>query len=180
MFLSLSTLSSSNRTDFKSLYKSAFPLRERIPLFLLARRARQGRIENLVIELDGRFSGLIVTVLKDDLALILFFAVSKDKRGLGFGSRALRAIAERYKGKRIFLEIEDPEKPAENRLQRARRKRFYLRGGLRETGIRLKAYGTDMELLSFSGMPTYEEYDALLRYAYDPLVYRMANPVRQG
>lgn len=179
MSLSLSTLSRNNRTAFKALYKSAFPLRERIPLSLLARRARQGRIENLVIEVDGNFSGLMVTALKDDLALILFFAISNNKRGLGLGSRALKAIAERYKGKRIFLEIEDPEKPSENIVQRTRRKRFYLRAGLRETEIRLKAYGTDMELLAFSGMPTYEEYDALLRYAYDPLVYRMANPVRQ-
>lgn len=68
-------------------------------------------------------------------------------RGQGTGAEALKLIREKYKGCRVFLEIELPGEQYDNNEQRTRRKAFYLRNGLKASGIHTKVYETDMELL---------------------------------
>ena len=51
---------------------------------------------------------------------------------------------------------------ADNANERERRKAFYLRNGLKETGVFANVYGTDFELLTPDGELSYEEYTDIL------------------
>ena len=62
----------------------------------------------------------------------------------------------------LGLSKEQDEK-AENAEERKRRKAFYLRNGLKETGLFVNVYDTDFELLTPDGELTFWEYVDFLR-----------------
>ncbi len=140
------------------LYISAFPRYERKPFMLIRRMFLKGSADVWVIEDEGVFSGIAVTMNSDDMILLDYFAVDKKKRGCGIGSAALKSIREKYSGKRLFLEIESVFSDCSNKTERIRRKSFYLRNGMSELKISVKLFGTDMELLGFGCELTFDDY----------------------
>lgn len=148
----------------KDLYEEAFPLNERKPCSVLEDNRRRGITDILSIDDEG-FRGLVITAMYKDMVLIDYFAVEGDERGKGIGGEALELIRKKYNGKRVFLEIERPDESFANNGQRIRRKKFYLRNGLKDSGIAVNVYDTDMELLIFSENISFEEYEALYREA---------------
>ncbi|GFI61369.1 hypothetical protein IMSAG049_00528 [Clostridiales bacterium] len=154
--------------SIKHLYETAFPACERKPFTIIERNSKKGKAEILAICKDG-FAGLIISIFYKDIVLIDYFAVDEKKRGYGIGSQALSLIKERYKGKRIFLEIERPDEKSENNCQRISRRKFYLRNNLKSSGIYVNLYKTEMELLIFSEPINYEEYVQLYEHAMGKL-----------
>lgn len=146
-----------NRSKVKKLYRAAFPRAERKPFFLMERKQKEGIMEILSIE-EEEFLGLVITILQGDLVLVDYFAITGENRGRGTGSRALALIRERYRGKRIFLEIESPDVSAKNFGERVRRKDFYHRNGFQDAGIYVKLFGIDMELLVDNCQLDFGEY----------------------
>lgn len=140
------------------LYISAFPRYERKPFTLIYRMYLKGSADVWIIEAEGVFSGIAVTMNSDDMILLDYFAVDKKKRGEGIGSAALKSIQEKYSGKRLFLEIESVFCDCPNKSERIRRKNFYLRNGMSELKISVKLFGTDMELLGFGCKLNYDDY----------------------
>ncbi|MDO4261750.1 MAG: GNAT family N-acetyltransferase [Eubacteriales bacterium] len=156
----------------KRLYLEAFPRSERKPFGLMRWKARQGQMEMLAI-LDGHeLAGLAITVLCGDRVLLDYFAVEKSARGKGFGSQALRLLRERYDDRRFFLEIELPDEDAPNSVERRRRKQFYLKNGMQETGIRAVVFQVPMEVLSDGKPLTYEDYHDLYEKTIGPAFSR--------
>lgn len=147
------------------LYRSAFPRNERKPVGMILSMCKAGTAEVLSIVDGGRFCGLAITVLYKDMVLLDYFAVKSSSRGQGLGSKAIKIIGERYSDKRLFLEIESPDDSAPNNSERVRRKAFYLRNGLAETGVFVKLFGVNMELLTFDCGISFEDYHSLYRFA---------------
>ena len=85
---------------------------------------------------------------------------------------ALEMLKKRYEDKRFLLEIETPDEKASNQIQRVRRKNFYLRGGMQETGIRISLCGVPMELMSDGKDVSFEEYHDIYKYAVNPVFAR--------
>ena len=142
----------------KRLYLEAFPLSERKPFSLMKKKARKGEMELLAV-LDGnRFVGLAITVLYKDKVLLDYFAIRKDCRGKNYGSEALRILLYRYREQRMIFEIELAGEDAGESDEKVRRKRFYLKNGLKETGIHIRLFGVPMEILTEGKPITYEEY----------------------
>ncbi len=141
----------------KKLYKRAFPRAERKPFGMMLRKQKQGSMEILALD-DGKFAGLCITVLDKDIVLLDYFAIEEVKRDRGYGKETLDILRERYKGKRLFLEIEAPLVGSEANEEKVRRKNFYLRSGLSETGIAVKLFGVKMELLCDDCQVSFEEY----------------------
>ncbi len=157
-----------NLNNLKELYIRAFPESERKPFDLMEKNADNGSMEILSLEKeDGEFLGLVITILYEDKVLIDYFAVDESKRNGGIGGKALKLISDRYKDSKIFLEIETPDEKAENNAQRVSRKAFYLRNGMKESGIHADIYDTDMELLIFDNPVTFDEYVAVYKAAID-------------
>ena len=78
-------------------------------------------------------------------------------------SKGLEVLLERFKNYKYIFEIETQNEKAENAEERKRRKAFYLRNGLKETGLFVNVYDTDFELLTPDGELTFWEYVDFLR-----------------
>ncbi len=148
----------------KRIYLEAFPRTERKPFRMMKKKARQGAMELLSILDGGRIVGLAVTVRYQDVVLLDYFAISRACRGCSYGSEALGILKKRYEGQRLILEIELPDEHAVNQEDRIRRKKFYLKNGMRETGIRALVFQVPMEVLTAGGSLTYEEYHAVYEH----------------
>lgn len=180
MPLTLTKLNAEHLKSFEALYQSAFPAREKLTMRALMHRIKRRVFEALVIEQNDVFKGLVVTALDNDKALIFYFAIHEDARGQGLGTLALRLIKERYAGMRIFLEIEDPAAPCDNKEQRTKREHFYLRNGFRVCSDAFMLYGTQMKLLCVGKEPTFKEYAQMLRRIYGLFLSVIIRPKRLG
>ncbi len=142
----------------RCLYKHAFPRNERKAFFVIRHSQRKGCADLWYLEYEGAFAGLAITMNARDLVLLDYFAIDSSLRSKGLGSAALHLLQEQYKDKRFFLEIESVYLESPNKAERLRRKQFYLRGGMTETGVRINVYGMEMELLSHNCPISYADY----------------------
>lgn len=159
--------------SMEALYEEAFPAAERKPFQMLLDRRGGGQVELLAIRGEQGFRGLAITAMDRDLVLLDYFAVAPSQRGQGTGSRALGLIGEYYRGKRLFLEIEEPDPQAGNQLQRLKRLAFYRRNGYRDIGVRVALNGIGMLLMSPGADIAFDEYRALYERVYGPDIARL-------
>lgn len=164
----------------KRIYLEAFPGAERKPFRMMKRKAKKGEMELLAVMDGPEMVGLAITVLYRDLVLLDYFAMDRSLRGKNYGSRALELLKERYKDRRLLLEIELPDDRAANREERIRRKRFYLRNGMKETGIRAVVFRVPMEVLTAGKPLTYEEYYSIYKNVIGPAFVRMVVRMPEG
>lgn len=150
------------REAVHALYEEAFPEIERKPFSLMEELAARGKMEMLAVVEDGAFLGLAINMMAGKTALLDYFAISPQQRGGGIGSRSLKLLLERFRDQKYIFEIEMQDASADNAKERERRKAFYLRNGLKETGVFANVYGTDFELLTPDGELSYEEYTDIL------------------
>lgn len=160
----------------KRLYFSAFPRSERKPFFFLLWKARKKQMELLLLQENGEKLGLTITGSYRDLVLVDYFAIDPAHRSSGLGSRAIPLWQSRYPGKRVFLEIEGLDASAPNYGERVRRKRFYLKNGLKETGLFVNLFGVPMEILSLQGSFTFAEYYSVYKHLLGPFS-RFVRPI---
>ncbi len=147
-----------DKRAFITLYEEAFPSEERKPFGLMEELVRQGKMEMLVV-LDGEeFVGLAAVLLAKEIVILDYFAISPSIRNRGYGGRALDLLLERYKERRLILEIEVEDPKAENAQERVKRKEFYMQNKIKETGIYAHVYQTDFELLAADGRLSFKEY----------------------
>ncbi|MBQ8199003.1 MAG: GNAT family N-acetyltransferase [Lachnospiraceae bacterium] len=150
----------------KQLYRSAFPLNEKKPFWLIKSKYEKGQADVWVIEKENSFAGMAITMNGGDLVLLDYFAVCADKRSGGIGGEALKSLQEKYSDRRFFLEIESVDKPSPKLPERLRRKKFYLTNGMQEMGVNVKLFGVDMELLGYNCAVSFEEYRNLYLNTY--------------
>lgn len=156
--MQLKMMTEDTKGYLQMLYEEAFPIEERRPFSLLEQEVEQGFMELLLIEVDQAPSGLVFTSFQGNLTLIEFLAIDPSKRGQGLGSQALSLLKERYKGKRLFLEIETPV-TQEKTDRKVRREKFYIENDFLPIGICVLFQGVKMKLLSLHGEKiTFEEY----------------------
>ena len=158
-----------HRRALRALYYRAFPKNEQKPFFLIAYKAKKKQMQILCIENEqGEFLGLAIVILHRDIVLLDYFAIHEDKRQMGIGKAALHAIFDRYKEKRVLLEIERTDIPSENQAERLRRKKFYLSCGMGQMDYLVDLFGVDMEILTRNCHVTYPEYHAIFETVFSP------------
>ena len=168
-------INSSNAKDaeLRKLYESSFPKEERIPY---------DEIVNALDEMDIDFAGYydgdkllalsLVTHL-ERFNLGNYLAVQKELRGKGLGEKFLRMILDKYKeGKPFIIDVESPlQEDAPNLEIRKRRHAFYIRNGLRDTGVYYNYKGVSYSMMSLSQEPftqkDFDEIAAVLRQTMD-------------
>lgn len=163
LLMDVSTANSLDMPFILDLYQKAFPQEERKPFSLIERKAAMGSMEILVLKEDGKRCGLAITAMGHDIILLDYFAIAEEYQGQGLGSDALFLLKELYRDKQFFLEIEELDGTQPNFRERVRRKDFYLRNGMLETGIHIELFHVKMELLSSRPGLSYEECEALYR-----------------
>ncbi len=153
-----------------------FPAAELKPLPLLRRLYGEGRNRSFVrLGPDASFSSYAVFELpaRGAVWLLDYLAVRQTARGAGIGSRFLRELRPRLAGaEAVVLEIEraDRARNEAERSVRERRRRFYLRNGLLETGVFTRADGgIEYELLTLplTRAPRGAEAETAIRRLYE-------------
>ena len=167
------------RDNIKELYLKAFPKEERKPFSLIVEKQAEGGADMFSIEENGQFAGLAIPAYNDDIVLLVFFAISDTMRGKGCGSKALKLIMDKYRGKRFILEIEDTNAPAPNSDQRIRRKNFYIKNGLINTGLMADVMGVEMEVLGNTNSITFDEYWNVYNKAFGSEISKQIKKVKE-
>ena len=142
----------------KRLYKQAFPPNERKPWANMQQLCNNKKGEILALQYNHHFAGLAITLHNNDLVLLDYLAIEPSQRNLGLGSLALAALQKRYQHQRLVVEIERPDAPGMNKPVCERRREFYRRAGLPETGIVAHIYQTEFLLLTPNQPLTFAEY----------------------
>ena len=128
-------------------------------------KIESGKMEMLAMVDEDEFVGLAINLIdaEQDRALLDYYAIVPEKRNYGYGSRGLEALLKKFKNHKYIFEIETQDEKAENAEERKKRKAFYLRNGLQETGLFVNVYDTDFEILTPDGELTFWEYVDFLR-----------------
>ena len=147
------------------LYDKAFPEQEKKPLQVMENLVADGKMEMLAMVYEDEFVGLAINLIdaEQDRARLDYYAIAPEKRNYGYGSRGLEALLKKFKNHKYIFEIETQDEKAENAEERKKRKSFYLRNGLQETGLFVNVYDTDFEILTPDGELTFWEYVDFLR-----------------
>lgn len=160
----LTTHTEKHMQRIKRLYKDAFPRNERIPFFIMKHMTKKGEVQFFAIESNnGKFGGFAVTMRRDDIVMLSYFAVHPKLRNRGIGSKALKALMKRFSEHRFILEIEDAAEPCADSDTRRRRRKFYLSNGMKSAGFTAHVYETDLEVLTAGKPVTFEEYRDLYK-----------------
>ena len=174
------TPSKQNLYRIWALYQRAFPKGEKKPFGVMWKKRKEGKMELMAVEDDqGKFLGLAITILHKDIVLLDYFAVSPAHRGKGIGSEVLRLLDQRYEGKRILLEIEDPEEPCRNKEDRLRRKAFYLRNGRTVQPYKVWLFGIKMLVLTNGTAVSFEEYHEIFDEVFSPRIGKCVSLVTE-
>ena len=159
------------KKEIRELFIRAFPREERPPLSFLLRRAKKGKGDFCALVDGGRFVGLTFVTETEHVAALMFFAVEDSVRGKGYGSQVLKALQEKYAGKKIFLTIEPVDEKAANYTQRVKRKAFYVRNGFESMGYTVREAGVIYELLAYGGAVSKEEYRMVTEKLFGKVIY---------
>lgn len=146
-----------------ALYETAFPKEEQKPLSCMEQWAKEGKAELFAVVEDKEFIGLVMNMFSSSAVVLDYFAIAPEKRSGGYGGKAVRELVKRFQGQKYVFEIEKQDELAANAEDRKRRKAFYLRNGLKETGLFVHAYDTDFEILTPDGEITYKQYEDMLK-----------------
>lgn len=159
--------------ELRRLYETAFPAGEQIPYDDLIHLLDVMDIDYTAYYEGETLVGLTMVLCLPRYHWGWYFAVSEELRGQGYGQGILSAVLDHYRGKRPFvIDIESPlQADAPNPEQRKRRHAFYLRNGLKDTGVCRSYNGITFTILTNSDEPfTIKDYDdivAALRAAWE-------------
>ncbi|MCD7841710.1 MAG: GNAT family N-acetyltransferase [Lachnospiraceae bacterium] len=189
--MDISTAGSLDMKFILDLYQRAFPDNERKPFSLIERKTSMGEMEILLIREERKRIGFAIVAYAEHLILLDYFAIDERWRDQGYGSMALELLEGLYSDRQMFLEIEQADEPVQipcakgeseqadvplNDIRR-RRKAFYLRNGMHETGIDVEMFGVKMELLSTLPGLDFEECESVYRSIYGALYRNVIRPL---
>lgn len=153
--------------DYKSvkeLYISAFPAVERAPFWLLMKRTKQDFVDFYAVYDDNKWIGLIYAITDSEIVYVFFYAISEKERGHGIGVTVLDEFKKLYKGKKIFLAIEQlEEENAPNQKQRMSRYKFYQRCGFSRLDAKITEAKVAFDVMAYGGEINPESYNKLMK-----------------
>lgn len=130
------------KNEIKELYINSFPKNERFPFWLLKYCSKSDNVLFNIILDNDKLIGMEYIISYDNNAYLMYFAIDKDNRGNGYGSKALEDLIKRYET--VILSIERANKDLDDKK---RRKNFYLRNGFIETNKFIEDNGVKYEIL---------------------------------
>ncbi len=131
----------------KQLYQTAFPEDEQIPWEDLVLLIEEMRLDFTAYYEGEDFIGFTIVFPHEPFNWYWYFAVLPEQRGKGKGQEILTTLIEKYKGTTCVLDMESPKQECNNKAQRERRHKFYLRNGFRDTNLYKKFDAVEMTIM---------------------------------
>lgn len=160
--------------EIKAIYLEAFPKAERKPFFTISRGVKRGKVQIMTAVEGGFLQGFIMMIPYKNTVMVDYLAVSGKVRSNGTGSKLLQEACRRFHYKKILLLIEKVDSTAANNEQRVARRNFYLKNGFGSSDIYITGKSGDMEIMSFGGRVSPQEYMELQEYALGKFMFRMS------
>lgn len=156
------TPADADKTEFRNLYESAFPLAEQIPWQSILRLIDLVPLKFTAYYVEDRFIGFTIVNTKT-VTWLWYFAVLAGQCGKGYGQQILSHLIERHSGSVIVIEIESPYQHCANEEQRRHRHNFYLRNGFVDTDEAYSYKGDDYIVMKHGTAPfTRKDYDTIM------------------
>ncbi|MBR1749251.1 MAG: GNAT family N-acetyltransferase [Ruminococcus sp.] len=133
------------------LYHNAFPSDERAPFDMLLKRAKRRNVNFFSCRDGEKWIGFIYIVNYRDASYVFYFAVDDEVRGKGYGTAILKAAQKKYRGRKLFLAIEEVDEKYKNYEQRIKRRSFYENAGFVCTGQKLTEGKVIYDVMSVGG-----------------------------
>ncbi|MDW8570323.1 GNAT family N-acetyltransferase [Staphylococcus shinii] len=137
---------SSDLKHIESLLKNSFPEVERFPMDLILYKLEKDIGNLLAIYDDDNFIGFTYLIQYNNLTYVQYLAVDDKYQSMGYGSKILQFINEKYGMNPIILNIEIVDPTFENYLQRKKEKIFIRKMNLMNLGLYLKIDGEHTKL----------------------------------
>ncbi len=133
-----------NKHNIQQTYITSFPKDERFPFYILRACNYDYSTAKLEAILNyDQYIGMQFVVRYDTITYLMYFAIDEAYRNNGYGGQALRSLIIRNDN--VLLCIENPTK---KKSIAYRRKNFYIRNGMYETGVFIEDTGITYEVLS--------------------------------
>lgn len=158
----------------KEIYMEAFPKRERKPYVILRHSVKKKKAVVMAVMEKEQLLGFAVLIPYKDMVMVDYLAVSSKIRSKGTGSCIMQNVCRKYADKKIVLLIERLDDTAENRDQRAARRKFYLKNGFTSSDIFIEGASGKMEILNYGGKVSQEDYICLQEYALGKLFFKLS------
>lgn len=151
--------------DINLLHQEAFPDNERVSLDdILDDKSKTGEIYSYYDK--DEFCGYACILNEADISHIIYFAVRKELRNQGYGSKILKTIHNQKKEKRIIVDIEKENEKAYNNAQRIKRRNFYYSNDYQPTEIFYEWNQDYYTILSHGGTITNQEFEIFWEHIY--------------
>lgn len=141
---------SKQKKEIKKMYFEAFEKSDRMPFGMMQFMCFLGTTKFLAFYDEDVLCGFAYFAKLGKTIFVMFFAVNKKFRSMGYGSRILENIQNRFPKKKIVVSIEPVVLDAEDFEENSKRKSFYLKNGFMETGYFIKL-GKKQEILIKNG-----------------------------
>lgn len=148
--------------EISRLYRTAFPADERAPMWFLTMKSGKENVDFWGIYADGEWVGLAYVISEGSASYLFYLAMSEDRRGKGLGSRAMQSLLIHYEGQRIFLALEQLDESADNFEERQRRRKFYMRNGLKPLPLTIREATVTYDVMG-TGPVKPEEYESMMK-----------------
>lgn len=119
---------------FNQINIESFPEFERMEIDTILKFSTENSADFMGIYDNDFPIGFYFLVKNKNSGYIFYYAIDQRYRSKGYGSAALEEIIAQYKEIQLTLDFEEIDESRSNNEQRVRRKKFYLKNGLKETG----------------------------------------------
>ncbi|MFR8104080.1 MAG: GNAT family N-acetyltransferase [Clostridia bacterium] len=150
MSLEVKKVKLSNK-DVKRVYVDSFSKEERMPFSIMIFLTKITHTDFLAFYDKNTLCGFVYSATIKNITFIMFFAVDKNIRSKGYGSKILEEMQRLYPKNKIVISIERCDVEATNINDRIRRKNFYLKNGYIDTGYLIELSKIEQEIIIKNG-----------------------------
>ncbi len=149
-------------TQVNEIYEKSFPQEERY--ITLDKMIQSQNTELYCLIDDNNVLGIMYLIFYKNLVFILYLAVNTESRSKGYGSYLLKWCLQKYRDKKIYLNIEEVKENAKDYETRKKRLKFYQNNGFYITNYISKEDIENFNILSNSQEIDINEYKKLDRF----------------
>ena len=166
--------------ELEAINQEAIPESERNSLSDLLNTGADGNLAVIGILADDTPAGFLAVRSFRSTRYLAYFAVRRDLRSQGLGSRALQALLSRYADCQTVVEYEAPPPDCGESHIRRRRQRFYRRNGFSQTGWYTFYDGTEFEIACAGKPYDAAEFAAFIDYLGTVISDHIPQPYRKA